>query len=200
MNYQELTLNELFNAAKQALNSVHCNVMEEEYKDVQDEEKRKILRYVAYDRTRMYVATNAVDMTFYTFSLRELKDSKNRKALIKVIECCNDLTYAIVRQAWKDSLKELFYQQKAEKSKSEKLSRICMLARSEKENAFICVNNGQVTFTTNISRATEFIANDDTDSELSTMKDKLEQLSELVGDSVKVFFNNKMQGRTISTF
>ncbi len=203
MNYSELSLNELFNLAKKSINNVHRNILEEDYKnatDIENEDKRKILMYIAYDRTCMYIATNALGITFYKMSLQSIKDSKDRKSLVKIIEICKELTYSTVRKAWHESLKEIFYQQKEQKQKSEKLSRICMIARSQNQNSFIRLINGEVTFTNNLSEATEFIATDDSTLELSSMSQRLESLCELSRDSIKVFFNPKMIGRTISTF
>jgi hypothetical protein len=193
LDYSKHSITELFEIAKKTIYNIHKNVLSEEYKDIEDEEHQKIKVYTAINRINMYIATNILALTFYTYDLKSLHDSKKR-AIIKIIEGCKDLTYKDIRESWyQNGLKELFYKQKEEKKYSEELANICIIARNITQELFIRIDKGNATLVKNLSEASEFIATSKEDDALESVSIKIKGY--FPEDDLKVFFNNKMAGR-----
>jgi hypothetical protein len=197
-NYSELSIKELYELAKQTIHNIHKDVLTEEYKNIEDEEHQKIKIYTAINRINMYIATNILNLTFYTYDLKHLLESKKRKSIIKIIEGCEELKYQDVRNSWyEDGMRDLFYKQKEDKKYSEKLSSICILVRNNTQEAFLRIENNTPTLTKSISQASEFIATSNDNHALDAISMKIkEQFPE---DELKVFFSSKMAGRIQSS-
>lgn len=191
--FSEMTTPELFTQAKDSVHKIYSNVLNEQYKNITNPEHRDIKMYSAIDRTKMYFAT-LLNSTFYTYELSKYQN--DRKALIKVIEEAEKIDYDTVRDAWYNELRELFYAQKEQKKIAERLSSRCILVRNETIGEFVTMINGQIQYTKSISEASEFQPISLEKEAITNVENKIKSLNS--SDQFKVFFSNKMLGRSLA--
>jgi len=189
MNLQELSTDELFYHTKKLMRSFYKQA-EELYPEL-DQEHLDIKVYQAIDRTKMFLATQVCDCTFYDFDINNYREK--RKVLIKIVNCLNSINYEEVRNQWHSELKDLFYKQKEYKKQAESIANTCIVVRNISQNSFVTIKNGKFTTTPKIHNAVEFIIHSKEQSELERVKNLLKEYFPL--DNLQVFFNQKMIGR-----
>lgn len=189
MNLQELSTDELFYHTKNLMRSFYKQA-EELYPEL-DQEHLDIKVYQAIDRTKMFLATQVCDYTFYDFDINNYREK--RKVLIKIVNCLNSTNYEEVRNQWHSELKDLFYQQREYKKQAESIANTCIVVRNISQNSFITIKNEKFTTTPKIHNAVEFIIHSKEQPELERVKNLLKEHFPL--DNLQVFFNQKMIGR-----
>lgn len=195
MSNKKLSLKELFDLCEFKIKLVYKDVIKDFYSEISCEEHKAIKVYQAIDRINMYIATEVVKETFYSYDLNSYLKNRNRKMINKIIDAVEGLKYETVRNKWHESYKELFYKQKEDCKIQQKLERICIIGRviNSEKDGFVRICDGCVTVVQSIADATEFIA-------ISDQNKALEDTRQMILDNtdftdLKVFFNNKIKGR-----
>lgn len=194
---ETLTNLEVLKQCQKNIFKIYSGVGKRFYSHYTDEKHLKIKIYQAINRIDMWIAVNVLNTSVYEYDLNNLLKLKKRKDLIKIMNATSNLSYETVRDNWHTELKDLFYIQREEKEMAEKLSRICVIARTEKTDShdagFIQYDNGEFKVTQSALFATEFHVLSDKDSAVASVSNFLNENSEL--NVFKVFFNPRISGR-----
>lgn len=160
-----------------------------------DEDHLKIKCYQAVDRLNMYIAHDILGITFYEYDLMSIFKENDRKSLRKINDGLDGINFEFIRDIWHEKNKEIFYIQKEELKKAEKIDRICILARvkSGDDIGFLSLKKDVYSISKNLAEALELPAFD-LESDIKIAADIVNQMENF--DLIKVFYNDKMSGRT----
>ena len=193
-NYAEMNIKELLKLTKITIHNLHSNMFQERYSFVVNEELKMKIIYLAILRINMFLATNVIKTTIYSFDIENLAETKQREKLIQIIEACENTTYEKIRDAWyENGLKDLFYKQKEDKKIAEKIAAKCIIIRNETKKGFVTFVGNTLTIDSNINMASEFPIFTLDDTDINLIKNIIS--AKFPNDSFKVFFNSRMADR-----